>query len=79
MEHELDTDKEPSCLWKPLGRVGEKCGERDAFCRDGCSAAHMRMLCLASSSCILDQLNAESNCSKGRNSLRSIQLNITFV
>lgn len=27
MVHELDTDKELPCLWKPLGLRREKCGE----------------------------------------------------
>lgn len=30
MVHELDTDKELPCLWKPLGLRREKCGEEMA-------------------------------------------------
>lgn len=61
-------------LWR---WVGEKC--REEMPSAGIIALHKWTLCLASSLCIFHQLNAGSNCSKGRNSLCSVQLNITFL
>lgn len=60
MVHGLDIDKEPSCLWKPWGWVGEKCGEEMPSA--GTIAVCTGTLCLASS--ILHRPSAGSNCSE---------------